>query len=196
MPRSSTDPKVKVGSTGSGPETPDRISIAAAASPGKQRKVVLTLARDSKTDLPLPDIRPGDRLRIFVELEVTTNPDPKAPGLIGTAYSYAPKIEATLLAAKSATATKSKPGRALQIGSSWLGDCKRHKHHPVIVFGDFGAEADDLDWPGPCLINVALGAAHRSAKATDRLLVGQNQKTKTVGIDMAGIRVVRLRPGN
>lgn len=196
MPPPPTDPKVKVGSTGNDPESPDRIAIAAASSPGKRRKVVLSLGSDSDTDLPLPDIQTGDRLRIFVELEVTTNPDPRAPGLIGSAYRYAPKIEATLLAAKGPSTAHPRPGRAIPIGSAWLGDCKRDKHHQVICFGDFGIEADELDWGGPYRINVTLDAAHRSAKPNDKLLVGQNETTKVVGTDMAGIRVVRLRPGD
>jgi hypothetical protein len=188
-------PKVKVASTGSSPERPDRLAIARSTSPGAKRAIVLSLGPGSDTELPLPDIKPGDRLRIFAELEVTTNPDRSAPGLVGSAYTYTPKIEATLWAARDAEFATAKAGYASQIGPAWSGSCAPAKHHEVITFGDWGLEIDEPDWPAPYYLNLAVGVCHPSAKSGDRLLIGQNEKEGGVGIDMAGIRVVRLRPG-
>lgn len=196
MPTPTGTTKIKVGSTGNAPELVDRIPIARAAAPGGRRHLVLSLGADSDTDLPLPAIEAGDRLRIFVELAVTTDyADPKAPGLIGSAYGYTPRIEATLLAAADAKATAPAPGRAKQIGPAWVGECSHEHHHRVITLGDYGVDADELDWASPYFLNVTLAAAHPSAKRSNKLLVGQNEPTPIVGTDMAGIRVVRLRPG-
>ncbi len=50
--------------------------------------------------MPLPELRGGDRLLAFAELELTTDAeDPNHPGLIGNAYSYSPTVEATMLLA-------------------------------------------------------------------------------------------------
>ena len=51
-------------------------------------------------------------------------------------------------------------------------------------------------WAGPSRVNVVVSASHPDAKPGDVLLVGQNEKTPTVVQDMAGIRVVRYRPGS
>ena len=45
-------------------------------------------------------------------------------------------------------------------------------------------------------MNLVVAASHPEARAGDVLLVGQNEKMPKVVQDMAGIRVVRFRPGD
>ena len=190
---------IRVASTGNKPEIDDRLSIAPAAKPGAKRKVLLSLGPDSKTDLPMPDVRPGDRLRLFAELEVTTDyQDPDDDGLVGRAYSYDPRLEAILLLARDETAAVAKTGSAVQVGDPWRGECTHDQHHRVIVFPDYGytVPPGGIGWNGPVRVNVALSAAHPKAKGKDLLLIGQNERTPVVGTDMAGIRVVRIRPAD
>jgi hypothetical protein len=185
---------IRVGTTANKPELVQTIPIA--SEPGKGRRVVLSFGSDTATDVPLPDLAPGDRLRAFAELEVTTDADdPNHPGLVGNAYSYSPKVEATLLLAASADEVAAKPGRAIALGDPWRQTVSHQQHHAVVTFGDARLEvpAGGLSWTGPSRINLVLSANHQQASAGDLLLVGQNEKTPTVVQDMAGIRVVRSR---
>jgi hypothetical protein len=161
---------------------------------------VLSLGPDADTDSPLPAIAAGDRLLAFAELELTTDADdPTHPGLIETAYSYSPKVEATLLLAADRKAVEAKPGRALElVRKPWRQTVSHERHHAVVCFGDgeLRVPAGGLPWRGPSYVNVVVGAAHPKAGPKDVMLVGQNEKTKVVVQDMAGIRVVRVRPAN
>jgi hypothetical protein len=183
-----------VGTTANKPELLQTIPIV--SEPGKGRRTVLSFGSDTATDIPLPDLAPGDRLRVFAELEVTTDADdPNHPGLMGNAYSYSPKVEATLLLAANADEVAAKPGRALELGRGWRQTVSHQQHHAVVTFGDAKLEvpAGGLPWNGPSRINLVLSASHPQASAGDVLLIGQNEKTPTVVQDMAGIRVVRSR---
>src|SRR5919106_1667024 len=90
--------KVRVGSTGNEAELTETVSITRQR--GRQRRGGMSFGPKTKTDSPMPDIEAGDKLLVFAELEVTTDAeDPNHPGLIGSDYSYAPKVEAGLLLA-------------------------------------------------------------------------------------------------
>jgi hypothetical protein len=189
---------IKVSSTGTEPELVDRVKIIRAARPGKGRVVVLSLGPGAKTDLPLPsDLQPGDRLRIFVELEVTTDYETKVKGSIGTPYSYAPRIDAVLLLAHDAKAAAHTPGRAHSIAKTRAVALSHERHHELITMaGEYRVPDGGPPFTGPPFVNVALSAAHPDAKAGGFVLVGENEPEPVVGQDTAGIRVVRLRPGD
>lgn len=190
-------PSVEVGATENKPELVETIPIDTAAG---ARRVVLSLGPQTKTDSPLPDLAPGDRLLAFAELELTTDADdPKHPGRIGNAYSYSPNVEATLLLAADPDAAAAELGRALELARApWRQAVSHQRHHAVVTFGDaeLRIPGKGLPWGGPAYVNLAVGASHPDAKPGDALLVGQNEKTPTVVQDMAGIRVVRFRPGD
>ena len=188
-------PGVRVGSTGNSPELVETVPIVADA--GKGRRVVLSFGPDSKTDSPLPDIKGGDRLEVYAELEVTTDaPEEKHPGRIGNVYGYAPALEAQLLLAADAGITEVKGGRSIALGKAWTGTLSHEQHHGVITFAAaLDVPAEGLPWEGPTCVNFVLAASSPEAKQGDLLLIGQNEKTPTVVQDMAGIRVVRTRAG-
>lgn len=191
-----TGPTVRVGSTGNRPELIETIPIT--RRPGRRKQVALCFGPSTRTDSPLPDLLPGDRLLVFAELEVTTDAeDAGHPGRIGNPYSYAPLVEASLLLAADEAAVDPGP-RALRLASRWHESVGHRQHHAVVVFedGEITVPRRGLPWRGPAHVNLVLGASHRDAKQGDVLLIGQNEKTPTVVQDMAGIRVVRLRPGD
>jgi hypothetical protein len=198
VPPRSNQPRalVRVASTGTKPEIVDRVRIVRSRRPRGERTVVLALGPDSKTDLPLPAVKPGDRLRIFVELEVTTDYQRRVAGSIGNPYRYAPEIEATLLLAADARASEPEAGRARAVGPVWRGACSHRKHHRLIYFADVGYTVPNggLGWHEETYVNVTLRAADAKARSGQFLLVGQNQQQPVVGQDMGGIRVVQLRP--
>ena len=185
-------PSVEVGATQNKPELVETIPITPAPGTGQ---VVLSLGPDTKTETPLPDLVMGDRLLAFAELELTTDAeDPKHPGLIGNAYSYAPGVTARLLLAPSAGAVDG----GIELASPWSEAVTHQRHHAVVTFGDAEARIPPkgLPWKGQGHVNLVVDASHPDAQPGDVLLVGQNEKTPTVVQDMAGIRVVRFRPGD
>jgi hypothetical protein len=175
-------------------------TLPIVSEPGKGRHVVLSLGPETKTETPLPELAPGDRLLAFAELELTTDAeDANHPGLVGNAYSYSPKVEATLLLAADAEAVEAKAGRALElVRAPWRQAISHQRHHAVVTFGDaeLRVPGGGLPWNGPSHLNLVVSASHGNARPGDLLLVGQNEKTPTVVQDMAGIRAVRFRPGN
>jgi hypothetical protein len=189
--------KVKVGSTGNRPELRDRIPITKQR--GRQPRVVMSFGPATQTDAPLPDLRPGDQLLVFAELEVTTDAkDRNHPGRIGNPYGYSPKVEASLLLAANDSETEEKPNRAIALSAPWREEVSHVRHHGVVVFpkGQYKVpRRGGLPWPGDSHINLVLSASHPRASRGDLLLVGENELTPVVDQDMAGIRVVRLRPG-
>lgn len=187
--------KVRVGSTGNEPELIETVPITKQR--GRQQRVVMSFGPKTKTDSPLPDIEAGDKLLVFAELEVTTDAeDSKHPGLIGNAYSYAPKVDAALLLAADEDQAEEGP-KALALARPWREEVSHRRHHGVVVFPKGELEIPDagLPWRGPAHVNLVIGASHPKADRGDLLLIGENEKTPVVVQDKAGIRVVRLRPG-
>ncbi len=182
---------IAVGATQDEPELVETVPIATA--PGS-RHVVLSLGPGIETETPLPELAAGDRLLAFAELELTTDaPDPNHPGLIGNAYSYAPNVSATLVLAPGADAVD-----GIELSKSpWRRAVTHELHHAVVTFGDAEARIPKggLPWQGPPHVNLVVDVSHPDAKPGDVILVGQNEKTPVVDQDMAGIRVVRFRPG-
>jgi hypothetical protein len=187
---------VAVGTTTNRPELVETIPIV--AQPGKGGRVVVSFGPRADTDCPFPDLAPGDKLRVFAELEVTTDADdPNHPGRIGNAYSYAPKVSASLLLASGPDEAAARQGKAIDLAGPWRQTVSHQQHHAVVTFADADFQIPDvgLPWHGPSCVNLVLAASNARASQGDVLLIGQNEKTPTVVQDMAGIRVVRERGG-
>jgi hypothetical protein len=192
-------PKVRVASTGTDPELIDVVPIARAGAPGERREVVLSLGPSSETDLPLTqDLRPGDLLRIYVELQVTTDYQTKVSGSMGNPYSYAPLVQAVLLLAADGKASAHEPGRAHSIKKTDVVECTHERHHSVITIAgaEYRVPRGGPPWPGPVFVNLALSAVHPRAKRGDVLLIGENEPEPRVDQDTGGIRVIRFGPGD
>ncbi len=182
---------IEVGTTQDKPELVETVPIATA--PGT-RCVVLSLGPQTASEMPLPELAAGDRLLAFAELELTTDAsDADHPGLIGNAYSYAPNVSATLVLAPGSDAVD-----GIELSKSpWRRAVTHQLHHAVVTFGDAEARIPKggVPWQGPPHVNLVVDVSHPEAKPGDVILVGQNEKTPVVDQDMAGIRVVRFRPG-
>jgi hypothetical protein len=73
-------------------------TIAITRHPGRDRRLVMRLAeRHGRSFTRLPKLRPGDRLRVTAEVEVTTDCETANPACVGSPYGYAPIVTATLL---------------------------------------------------------------------------------------------------
>jgi hypothetical protein len=172
-----------------------RETIAITRSPGRERRVVMRLAeRPGRSFTRLPRLRPGDRLRVTAEVEVTTDCEMANPACVGTPYGYAPIVTATLLLTgdRGATATDR---TALRLAARRV-RCSQRRHHRVIVFTRAGLliPEEGLPWSGPSFLNLILDAHHPRARDGDLLLVGENEPDGSVGGDKGRLNAIRLRP--
>jgi hypothetical protein len=191
MPESTA--KVRVGATNNDPELTETIPITQAKDPRLWR-VVMRLGRDTKSDDPMPDLRPGDKLIAYAELEVTTDAkDKKNPGLIGAPYSYSPQVDARLLLARERDRVEPQAGKSIVIGR-WGRKCSHERHHEVVEISASEVTVP-ARWSGDGFVNLALSASHASARPGQKLLIGENEDRPAVDQNISGIRLVRLRPG-
>jgi hypothetical protein len=154
------------------------------------------LGPGTEPDSSLPDLDPGDRLRVLAEIEVTTDCEHPGEGCHRRAYSYAPEVEAQLLLAADPKLTERAKGEAVAIGKAKVQPCTHRRHHQVLVLDEtLDVRTRTIAWTGPSYVSLVLGASSPKAEAGQFLLVGQNEPDGTVKGDMGGIRVVRLRPG-
>lgn len=186
--------KVLVASTGRDAELVKKIPITRRA--GQAPRVVMSLAQGGASNSSLPDLAPGDRLKITAEAEVTTDCEEPQAGCVGRPYKYAPTVEARLLLAGDPS--EAGGGRALTLADPETEVCTHRRHHAVIVFTDAGRRIPDagLPWTGKSYVNLVLSAHHPEARDGDVLLVGQNEPDGTVLGDMGRIDATRLRPGS
>lgn len=193
-------PKVRVSHSGNSSEI--RKAIPIAGRPGRKERVVMTM-----TPHELGDLRPGDRLLISAELEVTTDCLPRQRprgrhrrrACAGRPYRYAPLARARMLLADDGHDI----GGA---GTVPLTPTKRitcrqkppdREHHCMIVFAWVPyAVPDGSSLPCPpseCFINVVANARHPNAHPGDRLIVGADEPKGRTRQDKGRINVVRER---
>lgn len=198
-----TPHRVKVCSTLTNPELVPAVPIQKAKNPPTKRTVVMSFTA-SKDELTLADVKPGDLLKICVELAVTTDVKVHGqPGQVGRAYAYSPKIQAVVVLANDMNATQQLDKRAHSIAKSPEILVSHDRHHQVVTFNvDYAVPKAGLPFQGPLHINVALCAWSEKASGNqdECLLVGENEgkpedaaKEKKVDQDLAGIRVIRIR---
>jgi hypothetical protein len=156
-----------------------RETIAITRRPGRDPRVVMRLAdgHHGHRFTRLPGLRPGDRLRVTAEVEVTTDCKTANPACVGNPYEYSPIRTALPLAARRVR-------------------CSQRRHHRVIVFTRAGLWIPEagLPWSGPSFLNLVLDAHHPRARDGDLLLVGENEPDGSVGGDKGRLNAIRLRP--
>lgn len=190
---------VRVGWTGNGEaELVETVPIADRA--GRARRVVMSFGPGRNADESLPSLKPGDRLEVGAELEVTS--DASDVGRVGDRYEYAPAVAVRLILARHSRATEPKRGEAVAVGAAKRIKLNHELHHGVFVFdGDTDAASIEiprtgLGWDGPVHVNAVVDASHPEAKRNQLLLIGQNEPDGSVLGDMSAICAVRRRPGS
>ena len=174
-------------------------TIPITKQPGKQRRVVLSLGVDTDSDSPLPELAADDRLLALAELELTTDAEDPTTRAHRQRVLVRAQGRGDDVAGPRRRAGGGEGSRAVEIVKQpWREAISHQRHHAVITFGDgeLRIPAGGPPWRGPSRVNVVVSASHPDAKPGNVLLVGQNEKTPTVVQDMAGIRVVRYRPGS
>ncbi|MGH2960995.1 MAG: hypothetical protein ACRDL3_02200 [Solirubrobacterales bacterium] len=170
-------------------------TLPITAGAGKARKIALRLGPGEAGLSPLPDLSPGDELKVLVELAVTTDCRTVTQGdCVKQPYGFSPRVRARLLLADNPNATAKRKGHALMLHDE-TATVTQDQHHHVFVLEPASLTIPD-DWDArQNYIIVTLDASNRYAKRNHVLLVGANEKGD-VRQDMARINVARLRPGD
>jgi hypothetical protein len=154
----------------------------------------MSLGQTGRGASRIPDVVPGDRLRVMAEAEVTTDCKHPNPACVGNPYTYAPVVQARLLLAGSRRTAEA--GRTKLIEELRPRSLSHKQHHRVIVFADAELLVGERDLPGRGgrpHVNLSLDAHHRQARQGHRLLIGENEPDGSVGPDKGRLCVVRLR---
>ena len=188
-------PKVLVATSGNHSETRKTIPITRRSK--AERRVVMSM-RPRR----LPDLRPGDLLKLSAELEVTLDCHRRARSCAGRPYLYNARLGSQLVLGRGRNATGGR--RAIAITARKKTTCRgkplsSREHHCVIVFtraslpvGERGTvPCNHLS----CRVNLVLDAHSREARRGDKLVIGNNRPTGRIAQDHGRINAVRLRPG-
>jgi hypothetical protein len=167
-------------------------TIPITSARGAKKKAVMSLGPGGRGPSRMPDLAPGDRLRVLAEAEVTTDCEQRSPACVGNPYTYAPVIQARLLLAGSKRAAEPRE-RGRLIKELRARSLSHKQHHRVIVFRDAELLIREQDLPGRPHVNLSLDAHHRQARREHRLLIGENEPDGRVGQDKGRLCVVRLR---
>jgi hypothetical protein len=170
-------------------------TLPITARAGARRKIVLRLGPDEAGLTPLPDLRPGDRLKVLVELAVTTDCRSVQQGdCVKQPYAFAPRVRARLLLADRRGAKAKDPGHAILLTEE-SATVTQDQHHDVFVLEHELAIPGEWRARQNYYVIVALDAHNRYAKPNQVLLIGAN-KQGSVQQDMARISIARIRPGD
>ena len=183
-----------VASTGKDAEKLLELQIA-ASKPAPT--VAMTLPGSGPDHASVPDLRPGDRLLVSAELEVTTDCPRQQSDCAGRPYGFDPQVEVGLVLADGGGVARPGGGRALALGAPQRRKVTHRRHHDVFVFDNvsFTVPAGGLPWNGPSFVNATIAAWHARARSGQVLIVGQNNPGGTPSGDMGGISLARFRPG-
>jgi hypothetical protein len=188
------NPKVAVASTGKDAQGFLKLKIAASKP---QPRVAMTLPGGGPAHARVPDLRPGDRLLVSAELELTTDCPRQQSDCAEKPYGFDPQAEVALLLADADNVANPGSGRAIALGPPRRRAITHERHHDVFVFDNvaYTVPRNGLPWSGAAFLNATLAAWHRRAQPDQVLIVGQNNPRGRPSGDMCGISVARLRPG-
>ncbi|HZA90970.1 MAG TPA: hypothetical protein VE401_12155 [Solirubrobacterales bacterium] len=170
-------------------------TLPITAKAGADRRIVMRLGPREAGLKPLPDLLPGDELKVLVELAVTTDCRSVQQGdCVEQPYRFSPRVRARVLLADNPNATARRKGHALLLHEE-TATVSQEQHHHVFVLEPPPVEIP-TDWDADQnYVIVALDASNRYAKRRQVLLIGANEKGD-VQQDMARISVARRRSGN
>jgi hypothetical protein len=154
-------------------------------------------AGNAKTALKLdpdemPDLLPGDRLRVSSELLVTTDCLFDSPRCVGKPYKFNPTIDTFLVldSGQDEIELKSDRRRCLQ-------EEDERQHHCQIAFVGVSADqaANQLNCEiNNCSLKVKVRAFAPEADGGERVVIGSNQPNGSIEQDKARLNAIRIRP--
>ena len=189
--RGAGDPKVIVATSGAKSETRETVQIT--RNPDKERVVM------SMDPGRLPDLEAGDRLDVTSELQVTLDCFRREPRCSGRPYEYNVALEAQLVLARGANATRGRNAVRLtrEKRHVCLGRLPHREHHCVITFPRGGMRVGPQGPPCPpeeCRINVVLSASNPNAQRGHLLAIGGTPPSGEIAQDRGRVNAILYRP--
>lgn len=183
---------VKVVTSGNRSERHETIPIT--RTPRAAEEVAMSLSPQR-----LPDLAPGDRLRITAELQTTNNCHERTNLCVSRPYQYSPRIGTRLVIARRPGATRGPDVKG--ITSRREGNCDQQEgnrqHHCVTVY-----RGSKLTIPEPgqlpcqldqCRISLVVDSHHPRAHNGDDLILGIDRPGGKVSGDRSRLNVTRAR---
>lgn len=183
---------VRVATSGNYSELVEKLPITERS--GAEPRVVMSLGAGR-----LPALRSGDRLKLSVEAQLTTNCTHRVRRCVGPPYRFNPIVEVELLLAPSKGSTK---GLALTDPKRVV--CRQRlpdrEHHCVVVLTDAGLSVGRVDAlpcePDRCFVNLVMSAHNPAAHDDQVILVGGNKPDGAIPQDRGRINALLFRPGD
>lgn len=145
-------------------KVPERAkTVPISSKPGQDPVSVLSLESED-----LGSLEAGQTVRGLAEVEVSVTCTEPMPKCVGKIYSFSPQVEASLIVARSSSATEGQ-----QIGKTEKLVCSQdypnRNHHCVFVLDETGPVEQACE---DCTLNLVLSASHANAKKGNELVIG------------------------
>jgi hypothetical protein len=147
----------------------------------------------------IPAVRPGNRLRVSAEVQVSTTCTVQSPRCVGNPYDFTPRVTARLLLTNGPDVTGG--NHAYPLDNRRMVQCRQRRpnrnHHCTLVF-DWSATrlTNDLDLPGrprEFYVNLVMDASNRRSKPGDFVVVGGDRPDGTIAQDKGRVNAVLIR---
>jgi hypothetical protein len=179
-----------VATTGNSSERVKTLPITRDA--GDAKRVVMSMGPHQ-----LPDLEPGDHVKLTAEFQVTGNCGHADPRCIGPVYHYSPVITGRLILASSPDDTGG--AGTLELARRERDACSQrrpdYEHHCVLVFtrAGFNVGANLPCRLDGCYVNFVADAHHPDARDGDLIAVGGLRPDGTIPQDRGRINAIRYR---
>lgn len=143
----------------------------------------------------LPDLRTGDKLQLYADVQVTMDCYRPLPRCAGRPYHFNPVVEGRLQISASGTPR----GRSVTVATRKL-QCLQHQparqHHCPLVFDarDVGVDRRLPCPPSHCFVNVVVSAHSRAADGGEVVVIGANKPSGRIVRGKGEISALRIRP--
>jgi len=185
-------PKAKLATTGNNSERLRAIPIS--KKPAKRERVAMSLSPNR-----LNPIAVGDRLRVSAEVQFSTTCVKDGPRCVGSSYDFNPSLSARIVLAPSPEATAA----SFPLSTTVKRRCKqrrpnRNHHCTLVISNNEVAITPQTQLPCPstgCYVNLIVGAWHKKAKKTNRVVLGADRPDGSVAGDKGRLNVVQVPAG-
>ena len=158
---------------------------------GGKGRVVMTMNPNR-----LPDLRLGDRLAAFADVQVTMDCYRELPRCAGRPYHFNPVVEARVQISRS----RRPGGKGAKTIAHRKLHCLQHQparqHHCPIAFAVDPVRIDRRlpCPPSHCFVNVVVSAHSKAARGGEVVVIGANKPNGRIVRGKGEISVLRIRP--
>ncbi len=178
-----------VDAASTGPHAELRKTVPITRRPGAGPRVALSIGPGK-----LSGLRPGDRLELSSELQLTVDCDKPSPRCAGRPYDFNPTVVVSL-----ELAPRRSPGAPSRVLARSRLSCRQklpdRQHHCPVVFDVTTRVGDGFPCPlDRCHANLVVSASSPHARDDQRLIIGSNKPSGRIVQNKSRMNVIRLAP--